>query len=76
MDLQEFIKYFAEQFEEGNPSQFNKETKYKEVEGWSSLKALFIIGMADEKYQVKIKGEDIRQSQTIGDLYEIIKSRI
>jgi acyl carrier protein len=31
--------------------------------------------MADEKYNVKIKGDDVRNSQTIKDLYEIVKSR-
>ena len=29
-----------------------------------------------EEYDVKIKGDDVRNSQTVNDLYEIVKSRL
>ena len=51
------------------------ETKFRELEEWSSLVALGVIAMVDEEYGVKIKGDDIRNSQTINDIYEIVKSR-
>lgn len=38
--------------------------------------ALSVIAMIDEEYDVKIKGDDVRNSQTINDLYEIVKSRL
>jgi acyl carrier protein len=31
--------------------------------------------MVDEEYDVKVKGDDIRNSSTIEDLYNIVKSR-
>ena len=76
MELDKFIQHFAAQFEETEASIFTAETKFKELAEWSSLMALSIIGMSDEEYDVKIKGDDIRNSQTINDLYEIVKSRI
>jgi thiol-disulfide isomerase/thioredoxin len=50
--------------------------EFKELEEWSSLTALSVIAMIDEEYDVKIKGDDVRNSQTINDLYEIVKSRL
>lgn len=55
---------------------FTSETKFKELEEWSSLTALSVIAMIDEEYDVKIKGDDVRNSQTVNDLYEIVKSRL
>ena len=76
MELKEFIQNFADQFDETDTSVFTQETKFKELEEWSSLTALSVIAMIDEEYDVKIKGDDVRNSQTINDLYAIVKSRL
>lgn len=73
--MKTFIENFANQFDETDPSEFQPETKFKEIEEWSSLTALSVIAMIDEEYDVKIKGDDIRQSVTISDLFDIVKSR-
>lgn len=73
MELKKFIECFAEQFEETEFSVFQAETKFKELDEWSSLS---IIAMIDEEYDVRIKGEEIRNSVTIEDLYNIVKSSI
>nr|WP_321522383.1 phosphopantetheine-binding protein [uncultured Macellibacteroides sp.] len=75
MELKDFIENFAAQFDDTDPNEFRTETKFKELEEWSSLTALSIIAMADEEYNVKIKGDDIRESSTINDLFLIVKSR-
>lgn len=76
MEIEKFIKNFALQFEDTPENQFDAATSFKELEEWSSLTALSIIAMIDEEYDVKIKGEDIRNSTTISDLFEIVKSRL
>ena len=76
MEQNEFIKHIAAQFEDTDASLITMERKFRELEEWSSLMSLSIIAMADEEYNVKLKGDDIRNSQTILDLFEIIKSRI
>lgn len=76
MELKEFIQNFADQFDDTDTSVFTPETKFRELEEWSSLTALSVIAMIDEEYDVKIKGDDVRNSQTINDLYEIVKSRL
>ncbi len=75
MNLNDFIKNFANQFDETEVSEFNGNTNFKEVDEWSSLIALSVIAMVDEEYDVTIKGDDIRNSNTIEDLYNIVKSK-
>lgn len=75
MELKDFIENFAAQFDDTDASEIKAETAFKELEEWSSLTALSVIAMVDEEYGVKVKGDDIRNSQTVNDLFEIVKSR-
>jgi acyl carrier protein len=73
MDINEFIKNFAEQFDVTDASEFKADTEFKTLVDWSSMTALSIIAMIDDDYGVTIKGDDIRKSITIEDLYNIVK---
>ncbi len=75
MELNQFVAHFAAQFDDTDPNEFVADTKFREIDEWSSLIALSIIAMTDEEYSVVLKGEDIRNSQTINDLFEIVQSR-
>lgn len=75
MDLKDFIVKFAEQFEETEISSFSANTNFKGLEEWSSLMSLAIIAMVDEEYGVRIKGIDIKNANTIEDLFQIVLSR-
>lgn len=75
MTIENFIEHFAEQFEETDASEFKAETKFHDLDEWSSLTALSIIAMVDEEYEVTLKGDDIKNSQTIEDLYNLVLSR-
>ena len=74
MDLQDFIEKFAEQFEMTDASELTADTEFKALDEWSSLMALSIIAMVDEEYDVAIKGKDIREAETIEDLFNVVKS--
>lgn len=76
MELKDFVALFAEQFDETDASEFNPETKFRDLDEWSSLIALSIIAMVDEEYDVTIKGDDVKKSNTIEDLYNIVKSKM
>lgn len=75
MELNEFVAHFAEQFEETDASEFTPATKYHELDEWSSLVGLSIIAMVDEEYGVALKGNDVKSSVTIEDLFNIVKER-
>ena len=75
MELKEFIENFAEQFDDTDASEIQADTVFKELDEWSSLIALSVIAMVDEEYDVTIKGDDVRGSETVEDLFNIVKSR-
>jgi acyl carrier protein len=70
--LQEFITKFSEQFDDIEPGEFKVDTKFKSLEEWSSMIALSVIAMIDDAYDIVIKGDDIRNSETIEDLFNIV----
>jgi acyl carrier protein len=74
MDLQEFIGKFAEQFDETDPGEFKADTEFKALDEWSSLYALSIIAMVDDEYDVTINGDDIRNSETIENLFNVVSA--
>lgn len=75
MEINDFIRKFAEQFDETDINVFSQTTKFREQNEWSSLVALSIIAMVDEEYDITLKGEDMRKAQTIEDLFCIVRDR-
>ncbi len=76
MSLDQFIDYFVDLLDETDPDTISATTRFKELEEWSSLVALSVIAMIDEEYDVEFRGDDIRGSNTIEDLYNIVKKRV
>lgn len=75
MTLDEFVKAFADEFDETSEDQFKADTEFKTLEEWGSLTALSIISMVDENMDKTITGADIRASKTIEDLYNLANSK-
>jgi len=75
MEINHFIQNFAAQFDDIEVEKFNPEVKFRDLDEWSSLRALSVIAMTNEEYDVFLTGEDIRNSQTIQDLFQIINSK-
>lgn len=75
MELNDFIEKFAEQFDETDASEFKAGTEFKALDEWSSLTALSIIAMVDEEYDVALKGDDVKNAETIEDLFNVVVSK-
>ena len=75
MNIQEFIENFAAQFDDTDESLFAADTKFRQIDEWSSLTALSIIAIVDDEYDVILKGNDIINSETIQDLYNIVEKK-
>ncbi len=76
MEIKDFIEHFAEQFDDTELSEFKPETVFHELDEYSSLVALTIIGMIDEEYGVAIGAEEMSAAVTIKDLYNTVKSKM
>lgn len=75
MNLTQFIENFADLFDETDADTIQATTRFKDLDEWSSLVALSVIAMIDEEYDVEFRGDDIRGSNTVEDLYNIVSSR-
>ena len=74
-NMEKFLENFAAQFEETDDTLITEDTYFKELEEWSSLISLSVIAMVDEEYGITLKGDDIRNSKTIKDLFNIVQSK-
>lgn len=71
----EFIDNFADQFDETELSAFTLETRFRELDEWSSLNALAILNMVGKKYGVFLKPEEMKSANSIQELFDLVKSK-
>lgn len=76
MELNKFVEKFAEQFDDTDSSEIKADTRFRDIDEWSSLVGLSVIAMVDEEFNVLLKGEDMRQANTPAELFEIVKSKM
>ena len=74
--LEEFVQLFAEQFDETDASEITATTVFHDLEEWSSLIGLSVIAMVDEEFDVTLKGDDVRNSVTVEDLYNRVIEKL
>lgn len=75
MELQEFIKTFADQFDDTDLSDITAETEFHLLDEWSSLTGMGVIAMAKTQYGKTITGKEIRECETVEELYNLIASK-
>ncbi len=73
--LDEFVELFAEQFDDTDASEFTASTVFHELDEWSSLIGLSVIGMVDEEFDVALNANDMVSSVTIEDLYNKVVAK-
>jgi len=69
MSLEIFVNQFANQFDDTDPSEITAQTEFRKLEEWSSIMVLTIISMMDTEYGVIMSAEDLRQCQSVADVY-------
>lgn len=75
MELQEFVANFADQFDETEPEKIQADTKFHDIEEWSSLTAMGVIAMVRTIYGKAITGREIRSCDTVEDLFNLVQSK-
>ena len=74
--LEEFVALFAEQFDETDASEIQSNTNFRDLDEWSSLIGLSIVAMVDDEFDVVIKGDEIRNANTVEDLYKTVVAKL
>ena len=75
MELNEFIKNFAYQFDDTDESAFTAETEFRGLEEWSSLIGMGVLNYISRKYGVKLKLSDFKSVNTIQELFELVNAQ-
>ena len=76
MENLDFLKNFANQFDDTDASELTFETNFRELDEWSSLTALAVMNMVDKRYDVKLKLEEMQTANTIQELYDLANSKV
>ena len=69
MDIKEFIENFASNLNDTDVSELAPETAFCELDEWTSMMALATMAMVSEEYDVELSPEDMRNANTIEDLF-------
>lgn len=75
MDLKEFVVNFADQFDDTDPEEITADTLFHNLEEWSSLTGMYVIAMAKTQYGKTITGKEIKECETVEDLFNLIASK-
>lgn len=75
MEIKEFIENFAEQLDDVELEDIQPNTRYKELEEWSSITAMSLIAMAKTQYGKTITGLEVRSCNTVEELFNLIASK-
>lgn len=75
MDINQFVKDFSDEFLDTDPSEFSADTMYKDLDEWSSMTAMAIMSMIENKYGIEVSMIEIRTADTIGSLFSIMESK-
>jgi acyl carrier protein len=74
--MEKFVNCFFELLDDTDKSLITSDTVFKELEEWTSILALSLIAMVDEVYDVTLDTDDIRDANTLEDLYRAIQQKM
>jgi acyl carrier protein len=75
MELQAYVKQFAQQFDDTDPSEITAGTVFHDLEEWSSLVALAVLNMTEKKFGKKITFDEMKACVTVNDLFELVNTK-
>jgi acyl carrier protein len=75
MTIEDFITKIEAEFVDFAPGKLKAESNFREIFEWSSVNALILIAMVNTEYDVELTADDLRNSKTVQDLFNIVKSR-
>jgi acyl carrier protein len=76
ISIEEFTVQLEAELEGMEKGTLQPDTKYHELDNWSSMYALFVIAYVDSCFDVQLNANDLKNTSTVRQLYEIVASRI
>lgn len=76
ISAEEFTNELVAEFEDVEPNTVFPDTNYRDIRNWSSMYALIIIAFVDANFDVQLTADDLKNTQTVRDLYNIVKEKV
>lgn len=76
MEIKEFIENFKDQFEDELTCELTSTTRFRDLDDWSSIVALSVMSMIDDEYDVQLNASEMRQANTIQELFDLVSSKL
>jgi acyl carrier protein len=73
--LEEFTRLLEKEFDDIEPNSLSPQTNYRNIPNFSSMHALIIIAFIDNKFDILLSGEELKNTEAIEDLYNLVKSK-
>lgn len=73
--MEDFIKNFADVFDDTDVSQILPDTEFQDLDEWGSLMTMSVIAMARTKYGKAVTGKEIYSCETVADLFNLIAGK-
>lgn len=75
MKLDEFVKGFAEQFDDTDPEEIQANTVFHELEEWSSLIGMAVIAFVKTSMRKTIDSKELKACVTVEDVYNLVMNK-
>lgn len=72
MKAEDFILKIEEEFDDLEKGILKPDSIFRDHFDWNSINALIFIALVDTEYDITITPDDIRSSETIQDLFNIV----
>lgn len=75
MEINDYVRSFADQFEDTDPEEITATTKFHDLDEWDSLVALAVLNMTEKKYGKKITFDEMKACVTVEDLFNVTAAK-
>lgn len=76
MNIEDFIQRIEEEFEDVPKGTLSADIPFREVVEWTSVNALLLMALISTEYDVNIEVEELKRSNTLRELYNIIENKM
>ena len=73
MEFNDFTSKLGDVFEDTDLSILTPETKFRDLDEWSSIVHLSLIAFLDEEFDIQIDSQNLEKLITLGDLFNYIQ---
>ena len=76
INREDFIKKVRDLFDETVPSEISLNSRFRDLEEWSSLIGMGLMAMSSDEYKISITPAELQKVQTFEELAQVIDHKL